>query len=287
MIRLAMLLLALQSQPAAQSNVTSSQSAAPQRSAASTQPAADVRHARGALLLVGGGGTTQEIVDAALRLAGGADKARVLIIPHASSAPDAGQSSEQFWREHGSKIVSVLDLSDRTTAREAIARADFIWMPGGVQSRLVDALREADMIEPIRERFIAGAVVGGTSAGCAAATGTMILRDGEGPSLRGGATPTGPGLGLWPEAIVDQHFVKRGRLERLITAVLDQPRLLGVGVDEQTAVIVRETSIEALGAGQVVIVDARKAKAESKPGEMQTARDVRVSILKAGERTER
>lgn len=238
----------------------------------------------GALVLVGGGGTTDEIIATTLRLAGGPE-ARMLIVPNASASENAGESSATFWREHGAKNVEILNLTDPDAARAAIARADFIWMPGGVQSRLVDALRSAGLIDDIRSRHAAGAVVGGTSAGCAAATEIMITSDGQGPPyLRGGSTPTADGLGLWKDAIVDQHFVKRGRLERLITAVLDRPSLLGVGVDEKTAVIVRGDEFEVVGAGQVVVVDARRTKPSSAKDAPQSARDIRLHVLNTGER---
>ncbi|MFN0138269.1 MAG: cyanophycinase, partial [Phycisphaerae bacterium] len=210
----------------------------------------------GPLLLAGGGETVRAICEAAIRLAGGIENARMLIVPQASASPDAGESSAALWRELGVRQVEILRLDDAEAAREALCRANLIWMPGGVQSRLVDAFAAAGLIDELRLRHAQGAVIGGTSAGCAAATGVMITGDPVGPPLRSGATPTAAGLGLWNEAIVDQHFVQRGRFERLMTAVLDQPHLLGVGVDERTAIIVRDGAIEVVGEGQVVLIDA-------------------------------
>lgn len=239
----------------------------------------------GPLLLAGGGETVPAISDAAIQLAGGIENARMLIVPQASASLDAGESSAAFWRELGVRRVEILRLDDDDTdaeaAREALCRANLIWMPGGVQSRLVDRLAAAGLIDELLLRHEQGAVIGGTSAGCAAATGVMITGDPVGPPLRSGATPTAVGLGLWNEAIVDQHFVQRGRFERLMTAVLDQPHLLGVGVDERTAIIVRDGAIEVMGEGQVVLIDARGADVHAT--EMQTARGVRVSVLRGGE----
>ena len=91
------------------------------------------------------------------------------------------------------------------------------------------------------------------------------------------------GLGLWPQVIVDQHFLKRQRGNRLISAVLDHPTLVGVGIDEQTAVIVRGSSFEVVGASAVVVVDPRQASKEPAiQGKPVAATDLRLSVLREG-----
>jgi cyanophycinase len=92
-------------------------------------------------------------------------------------------------------------------------------------------------------------------------------------------------LGIWPEVLIDQHFLARQRDNRLISAVLDRPTLVGVGIDEGTAVIVKDGEFEVVGKSSVVVIDARKAKVDkADPKTLATGRDLRVSILKAGQK---
>ena len=95
----------------------------------------------------------------------------------------------------------------------------------------------------------------------------MFTGDADLKSVAAGATITAPGLGLWPDVIVDQHFLTRQRGNRLISAVLDHPALVGVGIDEGTAVIVRGTAIEAIGKSAVIVIDPRHATVAPSPSD--------------------
>lgn len=237
---------------------------------------------KGKLVLAGGGTTVPAIVETALRLAGGAD-ARVLIVPQASSREDAGEGSRKFWSDGGAKHVEVLQVEDRAAARKAIAEATLIWMPGGDQSVLVEALDDAGLSSAIRERYRGGAIVGGTSAGAAAASATMLTGGADLTRLLADATPTAAGMGLWPSVIVDQHFIARNRFNRLLAAVLDRPQLVGVGIDERTAVVVDGERFEVIGDGQVVVIDARPAeRAKSATSQPHAATALRLHVLRAG-----
>ena len=103
-------------------------------------------------------------------------------------------------------------------------------------------------------------------------------------SLRAGSTPfLMDGLGLWPEVIVDQHFLQKGRFNRLALAVLEFPDLVGIGIDEETAAIVRGREFEVMGNGNVTIIDARKARHEKLiNGEPAAVRNLKVHVLRAG-----
>lgn len=256
--------------------------------AAQDRPAREPTQAsKGRLVAVGGGGTTDAIVARAIELAGGPGK-RMLIVPQASGAEDAGAGSVEFWQKHGARDVRVLELGDREKALTAIREADFVWMPGGDQSRLMKALLDADLVPAIRERFQAGAVVGGTSAGAAVLSSVMIVGGDTADlkSVRGAGTLTTEGLGLWPGAVVDQHFVQRQRFNRLLSCVLDLPQLVGVGIDEKTAVILHpDGACEVVGDGSVVIVDPRRAQRRpAKSGELHSADGVALSVLRNGDR---
>lgn len=182
--------------------------------------------ARGHLVVVGGGRTQPEFLKLALELGGGA-KARVVVLAQASELPDAGAKSVALWRDLGASTVAANTDLHAAGARAELEAANVIWMPGGDQNRLVQAIRDAGLADVIRKRYRDGAVVGGTSAGAAVVSQLMITGEAELQSITAGATKIAEGLGLWPEVIVDQHFVKRQRYARLLSAVLDHPEKIG------------------------------------------------------------
>lgn len=238
----------------------------------------------GHLVIVGGGGTPESVMARAIELAGGGS-ARGVILPQASSRPEAGEESVVFWREKGLANVVSVDLADPTAARTAIEAADFIWFPGGDQSRLLQAVNDAGVGDAIRARYWAGAVVGGTSAGAAVMSPRMIV-GGETADLtvvRGGSVEMVDGFGLLPETIVDQHFLVRRRFNRLLSAVVERPDLVGIGIDERTAIVVSFPSFEVMGEGGVLVLDARGASMhEAEKGAPHACEGIRTSLLRDG-----
>ena len=208
--------------------------------------------ARGHLVIVGGGGTVDSILTRALELAGGAT-AKVVVLPQASARANAGQASVERWRTLGAGEVRLLSLDNPKEDRAHVAAANLIWMPGGAQSRLMDALRQAGLVDLIAARFHEGAVVGGTSAGAAVMSGIMIASSEEGPNeTRIPAVATG--IGLLPSAIVDQHFTQRNRLPRLRLACAQHPNRFGIGIDERTALLVSPDRATVLGEGTITLL---------------------------------
>jgi cyanophycinase len=237
----------------------------------------------GALVVVGGGATGPEIVSKALALAGGKD-AIVAVLPQSSADPDAGDSSVKLWIDAGAREAAKISFSDSGAAAAALRRATLIWIPGGDQNRFMKAIAGTGLADVIRERHRAGVTVGGTSAGAAVLADAMFTGEADLRSLTAGATVIAKGLGLWPEVLIDQHFLKRQRDNRLISAVLDRPSLVGVGIDEATAVVVRGGAFEVIGKSSVVIVDARTATVDtSAPGAPASGRGLKLSILHAGQ----
>ena len=205
----------------------------------------------GPLLIVGGGNVPAEANRQFVELGGGR-KARVVVVPFASSLTNAGESAAEELRSLGAQSVEVLSGTNWTAAHAALKRATAVWFTGGDQSSLMLRLNELGLVELIREHHGRGLVAGGTSAGAAVMSKLMIAgwKSGDVPLI-------GEGLGLWPGAIVDQHFVARGREPRLRLAVQMHPELLGVGIDEGTAVLVRGNDFEVLGRSTVTVLDAR------------------------------
>lgn len=235
----------------------------------------------GAIVAVGGGGTTDRIVARTLELAGGS-KAVVVVLPQSSALADAGDSSVKMWREAGAKSAKKVDFRD-PAARTDLEAATLIWMPGGDQNRFMKAIEGTGLDDVIRARNRAGVVVGGTSAGAAVLSARMITGDADLQSLGSGKTILAKGLGLWSGALVDQHFLKRQRTNRLLSAVLENPGLIGVGIDEATAAIFHGDRIEVIGRSAVIIFDAREARVEATPpGGIVAGKNIRTAILREG-----
>ena len=180
----------------------------------------------GTLVVVGGGNTGPDIVTKTLQLAGGT-QAIVAVLPQSSAEPDAGDASVKMWRDAGAREAHKVSFGDRRAAAAVLERATLIWMPGGDQNRFMKAIDGTGLAEVIRARYQAGAVIGGTSAGAAVISEAMITGEADLQSLTAGKTEIAKGLALWPEVIVDQHFLKRQRANRLLSAVIDHPSLVG------------------------------------------------------------
>jgi cyanophycinase len=237
---------------------------------------------KGHLVVVGGGGVPEVILKRAIELAGG-PAAPIVVFPQASELAETGDVAVDMWKQAGAANVRWLALSDPAAARQAVESAALVWFPGGDQAKLMKAFEGTGVPEAIARRYRDGAVVGGTSAGAAVMSSIMLTGDADLQSITVGATKTAPGLGLWPEVIVDQHHLKRQRQSRLISLVLEHPALVGVGIDERTAAIVSGFRFEVIGESSVLVVDARRARIETRPpGALSAARDITVHVLTAG-----
>src|SRR5512137_601120 len=225
---------------------------------AAAAPAAAQPVPKGHLVVVGGGGVPDVILKRAIELAGG-PAAPIVVFPQASELADTGDVAVEMWKKAGATNVRWMPLTDAAAARQAVEGAAFVWFPGGDQAKLMKAFEGTGVPEVIARRYRDGAVAGGTSAGAAVMSAIMLTGDADLQSITVGATKTAPGLGLWPEVIVDQHHLKRQRQSRLISLVLEHPTLVGVGIDEKTAVILSSgRQAEVMGESTVLVVDARK-----------------------------
>ncbi len=236
----------------------------------------------GPLVIVGGGGTPVAVRQHFVKLAGG-KAARIAVLPQASSRADRGQSSMKMFSEFGAKVF-IVELKNPKIARERLSVATAIWFSGGSQAALYKALEKAGLVKYIRDRHAQGLPIAGTSAGAAVMSAVMIPAMPEKPGLRAGNTPTTPGLGLAPGLIIDQHFIARRRMNRLLSAVLDHPNHLGVGIGEATVIIVRGKRFTVMGQNSVIVIDPRAAKlAKPTKGNLQSATSLKVHVLKAGQ----
>ena len=236
----------------------------------------------GVLVVVGGGATNDAVVARTMELAGGRS-AVVAVLPQASAEPDAGDSSVTMWKDHGARAAVKVDFNDRDAARRALESATLIWMPGGDQNRFMKEIAGTGLDELIRTRYKQGAIVGGTSAGAAILCKVMITGDADLKNITAGRTITADGLGLATDVIFDQHFLQRQRGNRLISAVLDHRSLVGIGIDESTGVIMRGSDIEVVGKSAVVVIDPRHATIPAaSDGAVEAGTGLVLHVLRSG-----
>jgi len=228
--------------------------------------------AAGHLVLNGGGSKPREVMEKFIELAGGPNAA-IVVFPTASGEPDTGDYYRDLLiGDYGCSNVFVAEVRTRDDAGDAtiadrVRSAGGIFFSGGDQRRITESLLGTLVGEAVHTAHQRGAVIGGTSAGTACQSPLMITGDGDFTVIAAGNVELWDGLGLFPGVIVDQHFVARGRHNRLISVVLEHPDLLGVGVDEATAVWVRPNgTFQVLGEGWVVVYDAHDSEIHRKNG---------------------
>ena len=205
----------------------------------------------GTLVIHGGGELPEAITERFLALAGGAE-AHLVIVPTAGEPADDGRppASESLWTGKAAS-VTVLHTRDRAVADSPdfcalLGTATGVWFEGGQQSRIAEAYVGTAFERALHEVLARGGVVGGTSAGAAVMSRTMIT--GGNP-----VAEVGQGFDLLPGAVIDQHFTERDRQPRLLGVLKDHPGLVGYGIDEGTALVAGGRSLEVLGAGGVTL----------------------------------
>jgi len=252
---------------------------------------------QGTMVIIGGAEDKEgecRILRKFVQLSGGA-QATVVVMTVATEKPaEVGGQYRRLFERLGVSRVRVLHLHSREEADSAeqaqmLGEAGGIFFTGGDQLRITSLLGGTRLDMALRQAYAAGAVVAGTSAGASAMSGTMIVEgDGDAaPSLN--TLKMAPGMGLLPEVVVDQHFAQRGRLGRLLTAIAQNPHILGLGIDEDTAVVVTpDYRVEVYGSRTVTVVDGRSIThtnaSETSPSEPLALFAVCLHVLPGGYR---
>jgi cyanophycinase len=227
--------------------------------------------ATGTLVICGGGDVPDSVMLHFIELAGGAE-ARIVFVPTAAEGADLDEIDEdlEFFRRQPLGSLTVFHTRSREKANDPefarpLADATGVWLGGGSQSLLTDAYLGTTAEELIRWVLNRGGVVGGISAGAAVMSPVMI---------RGGELEpeVGRGFGLLPGTVIDQHFLKRNRQDRLLRVLQAHPNLVGIGIDEGTALLVRGHRLTVMGDSDVVTCLASGSDGEAcvqrlKPGE--------------------
>lgn len=219
----------------------------------------------GPLLLIGGAedkAGSKVILKRFVELAGGR-AARIVILATASAFHDlVGKRYVTLFTQLGAAQAILLPLNDRTQANNPavlgqIEAATGIFMTGGDQLKITALLGGTSAARAIRQAHNRGVTVGGTSAGASVASEHMMAYGASGIAPHKDMMQFAPGLGLIKGVVIDQHFGQRGRTGRLITALAHNPDLVGIGLDEDTAIEIQPNGfLTVLGRGSVLIVDA-------------------------------
>jgi cyanophycinase len=226
--------------------------------------AAAARGGRGTLVIIGGRedkeGDKLILTDVARRVGSG----KLVVATVASEVQgELFEEYERLFRALGVRHVFKLEIASRADAfsERAIRVLDdavAVFFTGGDQLRITSQLGDSPIYDRIREIYQGGGLVVGTSAGASVMSETMMVAGSGDESYRiGSKLHMAPGFGLLQDVVVDQHFAERGRIGRLLGAVAQNPRMLGVGIDENTAIVVHDArSFEVIGDGAVYVLDA-------------------------------
>ena len=218
---------------------------------------------QGQLVIIGGAEDKEgecKVLREFVRCAGGID-AKIVVLTVATELPrEVGDDYIRVFERLGIKNVRIIDTIEREDAEtastlESVNEATGVFFTGGDQARITEVLKDTALHQALLKRYAEGLVVGGTSAGASMMSANMIL-EGEGQTHpRIEIVEMEEGMSFFPEAVIDQHFAQRGRLGRLLTAVARHPDLIGIGIDENTAIVVRDHQFEVVGDGSCTVVD--------------------------------
>lgn len=248
----------------------------------------------GRLVIIGGAEDKEgdcSILKEVVRLAG-ACEARLLVLTAATSEPQqVGALYRHIFTRLGAAEVGVIDVSHRLQAEDPMLvrllhDCSGVFFTGGDQLRITSLIGGTALFHALVAAYRRGVVIAGTSAGASVMSSTMII-DGSGeqePSV--GAVRLAAGLNLVSDVVIDQHFAQRGRLGRLLAAVAQNPYVLGIGIDENTAVVVDGPDFKVIGTGTVSVLDGQHIAftnvSEVSPQSALALAEIRLHVLPKG-----
>ncbi|SDK04440.1 cyanophycinase [Natronincola ferrireducens] len=249
------------------------------------------------LVIIGGGedkGTDKEILKKVVELSG-KHKANIAVITTATNYPlEVGEEYKRIFYDLGVDKVDTINILSRKEANQkqvlrSLDDVDCVFFVGGDQLRISSILGGTAFHNYIQNRLEEGLIVAGTSAGASMMSEVMVVEGDEEDAPRKCTVKLAPGMGFLKGVIIDQHFNQRGRIGRLLGAVAQNPYTLGIGIDEDTAIIITgEKEIRVIGSGVITIVDGKNIGytniSEQYPDEPLAITNVNVHILPTGYR---
>ncbi|MFL5785112.1 MAG: cyanophycinase [Bacteriovoracaceae bacterium] len=225
------------------------------------------RKKKGKLIIIGGREDREKDKEILRIVADHVGDGKLCIVSVASTVGDElWEEYSRAFRELGIKKLTHLDVVHRTEAIDqkafkAVKDADAVFFTGGDQLKITSELGGTVIADRINEIFENGGVIAGTSAGASVMGEIMMVAGESDKTFRiGGNLNMAPGLGFAPKLLIDQHFAERGRIGRLLAAVAHNPRYLGIGIDEDTAIVMEESKcFRVVGNGAVYVIDAHES----------------------------
>lgn len=252
---------------------------------------------KGKLFIIGGGDRSDDLMKQVLSVADLTKKDYIVVLPMSSEEPD---SSFIFFKTQMVKLTSnpiVMLNFNATTAQnktltDSLQKAKLIFISGGDQVRFMNVVHNTPIKTAIQKAYENGSTISGTSAGAAVMSEKMITGNqklqkeysGTFDNIRYDNLETSEGLGLLKTAVIDQHFLKRNRYNRLLSALVEFPALTGIGIDEGTAIIVRNNQVEVAGESEVIVVRNPKGILKAKKNNLISIENLQMSIYTAGQK---
>ncbi|MGI6778459.1 MAG: cyanophycinase [Acetivibrionales bacterium] len=250
---------------------------------------------RGNLVIIGGAEDKKGesiILRKVAEIAGGSN-ARLVILTTATEQPESvGEEYRNTFTRLGINSIKLLNINSRydansESAANLIREATGIFFTGGDQLRITSILGGTKVYKALQEAYSNGVVIIGTSAGASVMSSNMIVNGNSNDPARKCTLKMAPGMGLLEEAIIDQHFHQRGRIGRLLCGVAENPNILGIGIDEDTAIqVFPDAHFEVLGTNAVTVIDGRSISksnvSELKPDEILAISGVTLHVLPTG-----
>ncbi|MGB9835189.1 MAG: cyanophycinase [Candidatus Saccharicenans sp.] len=253
---------------------------------------------KGYLFIIGGGDRPESMMKRFVDMASRVNSGRIVVLTMASATPDeTGRNLVEEFKNLGAREVVYYNFTraeaEKYPNARLLAESGGIFFSGGVQTRITEAILDTPIHQMIKQLYEQGAVIAGTSAGAAVMSELMITGDEmrkpeeghEFETIESGNVILSRGLGLIKTAIIDQHFATRKRHNRLISVVAGHPELVGVGIDESTAIIVNpDQTFVVIGEKNVIVYDPSKAQVNIRNDRAISVRGLIMHVLLDGER---
>lgn len=249
----------------------------------------------GNLIIIGGAEDKEGKKEILKRVCQSINKDRDSLVVATVASEDSKKVAEKYqvvFRNLGVKNINILDITTREDSYKeenikVMKEAKLIFFTGGDQLRITSLVGGTPVYNELKDLVSKGIYIVGTSAGASVMSDTMILEGEDEEAPMKSSLKMSPGFGLIKSTIIDQHFDQRGRIGRLLTGVAQNPEVLGIGIDEDTAIIVSDKGVaQVIGTGAVYFIDGSKIfltnVSKQKPTEVLSIYGIQLHVLKEG-----
>lgn len=252
---------------------------------------------KGDLIIIGGGEDKEGDKEILKKVCNSIDKEKDIILV-ATIATEYPKEAFNKYKEifNGLKVKNIQGLniknrldSEKVENIELVKKASLVFFTGGDQLRITSLIGGTPLYEALKSSVDKGCIMVGTSAGASVMSDTMIVKGEDDESPKKSSIKMAPGLGFLNGIMIDQHFAQRGRIGRLLEAIAQNPEVLGVGIDEDTALVVKDSGeAEIIGSGAIYFLDASNITytnvSEQNLDEILSVFNVKLHVLKEGDR---